>query len=260
MAELKTRKVESRPKYLVPVLQSAFRLLEEVSRGGSLTLNEAVQRTGIPKSTVFRVFSTFQHLGVVIRDEEGKSYRLGYGLPGLLTTGEDSEALRRAALPHMIRLRDEFGETVNLGKLQQDKVVYLEVVPSEFALRFSERPGATIAVHATSLGRCILAYSPPSVVDSLIGGRPLAKLTENTIIDEKKLRAELLLIRRQGYAIESEENAHQATCIGAPILNANGEAVAAVSMSGPIHRFRPHRDKRVIAALKKAASEISGVR
>jgi IclR family acetate operon transcriptional repressor len=189
---------------------------------------------------VFRVFSTLQHLGVLIRDEADKTYRLGYGVPGLLTAGEDLETLRRAALPQMINLRDLFGETVNLGKLQHDKVVYLEVVPSESALRFSERPGATVAVHASSLGRAILAFSSASV--------------------EAQLRTELATVRRRGYSIEVEETALQAVCVGAPILNPYGEAVAALSLSGPIHRFRPQKDKKIIAALRKAAAEISGVR
>lgn len=250
----------SPPRYLVPVLQSAFRLIEEVSRAGSLSLNEAVLRTRIPKSTVFRVFSTLQHLGVLIRDEGDKTYRLGYGVPGLLTAGEDLETLRRAALPQMINLRDQFGETVNLGKLQHDKVVYLEVVPSESALRFSERPGATVAVHASSLGRAILAFSSPSVVDGLIAGRPLPALTAKTITDETQLRTELTAVRRRGYSVEVEETALQAICVGAPILNPHGEAVAALSLSGPIHRFRPQKDKKIIAALRKAAAEISGVR
>ena len=247
-------------RYLVPVLQSAFRLLEEVSRAGALTLQEAVRRTGIPKSTVFRVFSTLQHLGVLIRDESEKSYRLGYGVPGLLTAGEDLETLRRAALPQMIRLRDQFGETVNLGKLQHDKVVYLEVVPSESALRFSERPGATVALHASSLGRAILAFSPPAVVDGLIGGRPLTALTAKTITDEAKLRQELATVRLQGYSLEVEESAMQAVCVGAPILDRNGKAVAGLSLSGPIHRFRPQEDGTIIAALRAATAEISGVR
>lgn len=250
----------SPPRYLVPVLQSAFRLIEEVSRAGTLSLNEAVLRTGIPKSTVFRVFSTLQHLGVLIRDEAEKTYRLGYGVPGLLTAGEDLETLRRSALPHMISLRDLFGETVNLGKLQHDKVVYLEVVPSESALRFSERPGATVAAHASSLGRAILAFSNSAVVDGLIAGRPLVALTAKTITDEMLLRAEIANVRRLGYSVEVEESALQATCVGAPILNTHGEAVAALSLSGPIHRFRPQKDKKIIAALRKAATEISGVR
>jgi IclR family acetate operon transcriptional repressor len=250
----------SSTRYLVPVLQSAFRLLEEVSRAGALTLQEAVLRTGIPKSTVFRIFSTLQHLGVLIRDESEKSYRLGYGVPGLLTAGEDLETLRRAALPQMIRLRDRFGETVNLGKLQHDKVVYLEVVPSESALRFSERPGATVAVHASSLGRAILAFSPAAVVDGLIAGRPLAALTARAITAEPELRRELELVRRQGYSLEVEETALQAVCVGAPILGRNGEAVAALSLSGPIHRFRPQEDPQIVTALREAAAEIGGVR
>ena len=231
-----------------------------MSRAGALTLQEAVLRTGIPKSTVFRIFSTLQHLGVLIRDESEKSYRLGYGVPGLLTAGEDLETLRRAALPQMIRLRDRFGETVNLGKLQHDKVVYLEVVPSESALRFSERPGATVAVHASSLGRAILAFSPAAVVDGLIAGRPLAALTALTITGEPELREELGLVRRQGYSLEVEETALQAVCVGAPILGRNGEAIAALSLSGPIHRFRPQEDPQIVTALREAAAEIGGVR
>jgi IclR family acetate operon transcriptional repressor len=209
---------------------------------------------------VFRIFSTLQHLGVLIRDESEKSYRLGYGVPGLLTAGEDLETLRRAALPQMIRLRDRFGETVNLGKLQHDKVVYLEVVPSESALRFSERPGATVAVHASSLGRAILAFSPAAVVDGLIAGRPLAALTARAITAEPELRRELELVRRQGYSLEVEETALQAVCVGAPILGRNGEAIAALSLSGPIHRFRPQQDPQIVTALREAAAEIGGVR
>ena len=256
---MKSTSSATQPRYLVPVLQSAFRLLEEVSRAGTLTLGEAVVRSGIPKSTVFRIFSTLQHLGVLIRDEADKTYRLGYGVPGLLTAGEDLETLRRAALPHMIRLRDAFGETVNLGKLQHDKVVYLEVVPSESALRFSERPGATVTVHASALGRAILAFSPPAIADSLIAGRPLAALTEKTVTNEAALRAELAKIKRQGYAIETEEVALQATCLGAPILNSRGEAIAGLGLSGPIHRFLPRKDRKIITALRKAAAEISGL-
>jgi len=159
----------------------------------------------------------------------------------------------------MIRLRDAFGETVNLGKLQHDKVVYLEVVPSESALRFSERPGATVTVHASALGRAILAFSPPAIADSLIAGRPLAALTEKTVTNEAALRAELAKIKRQGYAIETEEVALQATCLGAPILNSRGEAIAGLSLSGPIHRFLPRKDRKIITALRKAAAEISGL-
>jgi DNA-binding IclR family transcriptional regulator len=167
-----------------------------------------------------------------------------------------TEALRRIALPYMLKLRNTFGETVNLGELHHDTVVYIEVVPSEYALKLSERPGATVWALSTALGRSILAFSPSGMVESLIHGRELPALTPFTITDPAKLTREFEKVRSQGYAIEYEESALQATCIGVPILNSEGRAVAALSISGPTHRFRPSQDDTIAASLLEAAREI----
>jgi DNA-binding IclR family transcriptional regulator len=156
----------------------------------------------------------------------------------------------------MLQLRNTFGETVNLGALQHDTVVYVEVVPSEYALRLSERPGATVGAFSTALGRCVLAFSPVGVAESLLRGRDLPSLTPFTITDPAKLRRELEKIRVQAYAIECEESALQATCIGVPLLNADRCAVAALSISGPTHRFRPAQDDSITSALLEAARNI----
>jgi IclR family acetate operon transcriptional repressor len=243
-------------RYLIPVVKSTFRIITELAQGHPLSLNEATQRTGIPKSTAFRVLATLQHLGVVVRDGSEKKYRLGRMLNELARETSMTETLRRIALPHMLKLRDLFGETVNLGELQHDKVVYVEVVPSEYALRLSERPGATVWALSTSLGRCILAFSPPDMVDNLIGKRKLPMLTQHTITSPKKLKQELENIREQGYAVECEESALQATCVGVPILNRQGMAVSALSISGPTHRFQPVEDKKAVVALLEAARAI----
>jgi DNA-binding IclR family transcriptional regulator len=98
-----------------------------------------------------------------------ESISLPAGLATLSSEHATSEAIRRVALPFMLRLRDEFGETINLGVLRLDKVKYIEVVPSEYALRFSEKPGSSVEVHASALGKVLLAYASPEVVQSLIG-------------------------------------------------------------------------------------------
>jgi DNA-binding IclR family transcriptional regulator len=85
-------------------------------------------------------------------------------------------------------------------------------------------------------------------------------LTARTITAEPELRRELELVRRQGYSLEVEETALQAVCVGAPILGRNREAIAALSLSGPIHRFRPQQDPQIVTALREAAAEIGGVR
>lgn len=243
-------------RYLVPVVVSTFRVLDRLAGQTSASLHELSLSTGIPKSTVFRVLATLQHLELVRRDEPSKTYRLSAKSPGQALGMPTTEGLRRAALPYMLELRNEFGETVNLGHLQHDRVVYIEVVPSEFALRLSERPGASVEAYCTALGRSILAFGPPGAAQSVLGKRTLPRLTPQTLVEPALILEELARIREQGYAVEREEGALQATCLGAPILGADGFAVAALSVSGPTYRFSPMDNKKLLRALRQAAREI----
>jgi DNA-binding IclR family transcriptional regulator len=241
---------------MVPVVRSTFRILEELSKSGALALNEVTQRTGISKSTVFRILTTLTQLGYVVRDS-GRSYYVSQAMGDLVTAEAGTEAIRRAALPQMLALRDQYGETVNLGQLEFDKVAYVEVVPSEYALRLHERPGATVCLHASALGKAILAFSDEELASSLILGRELQMFTRNTITDPEELRSELKRVRERGYAFDRGETSLLATCVAAPILNASGTAVAAISISGPTSRFNPRKDAGVIESLLKATSAIS---
>ena len=235
---------------------STFRLLDRLSSHTSASLHELSTSTGIPKSTVFRLLATLQHLDIVKRDELAKAYRLTAKSPGQALGMPSSEMLRRVALPFMLELRNEFGETVNLGHLQHDRVVYIEVVPSEFALRLSERPGATVEAYCTALGRSILAFSAEGVAESILGKKQLPRLTPHTMVDPKTILKELEQIRVQGYASETEEGALQATCLGAPILDDHNLAIGAISISGPTYRFAPLANAKLLKALRRAAREI----
>ena len=253
----RSKSLPSNPsRYLVPVVVSTFRLLDRLSGHTTASLHELSTTTGIPKSTVFRLLATLQHLDIVKRDETSKVYRLSAKSPGQALGLPGTEALRRAALPYMLDLRNEFGETVNLGYLQHDRVVYIEVVPSEFALRLSERPGASVEAYCTALGRSILAFSAEGVAASIVGKKMLPTVTPHTMVEPQLILEELARIRQQGYAVESEEGALQATCLGAPILDAQGLAVAALSISGPTHRFSPLANKKLLRALRRATREI----
>jgi DNA-binding IclR family transcriptional regulator len=243
---------------MVPVVKSTFRILEELSATGALGLNDITQRTKIPKSTVFRILTTLHSLGYVIRDGK-REYCVSPTLVDLAGDQANTDVLRRAALPWMVKLRNESGETVNLGQLQFDKVVYLEVVPSEFALRLSERPGATVLPHASALGKAILAFSPPGLVDSLIRAHELSALTRSTITEPAAVLEELRRVRDRGYAFDKGETSSLATCVGAPIVNEHGCAIAAMSISGPTSRFNPRRGSPVIERLLRATADISRV-
>jgi DNA-binding IclR family transcriptional regulator len=243
-------------KYSVPVVQSTFRILEELSRAEALGVSELAERTRIPKSTVFRILNTLHDLGYLVRDSE-RTYMVSFALAQLGSNEGTSTGLRNLALPYMLDLRKQYGETVNLGVLNLDKVMYAEVVPSEFALRLQETRGATVLIHASALGKAILAFSPPGLVRTLIQGRKLELVTQNTICDTGEFMMELKRVRATGFAFDRGETSLLACCVAAPILSANGIAAAAISISGPASRFNPRKDSAVIASLLQACTEIS---
>jgi DNA-binding IclR family transcriptional regulator len=246
----------STQKYMVPVVRSTFKILEELSRTGALGLAEITERTGISKSTVFRILSTLTSLGYIVRDAD-RNYFVSHTMGDLVSAEAGIEAIRRAAMPHMLALRDRFGETVNLGHIQVDKVSYIEVVPSEYALRLHERPGATVGLHASALGKVILAFSDEELATSLLHGRELPTMTRHTITNPADLMTEIRRAHERGYAFDRGETSTLATCVAAPILNAAGIAIAAISISGPTSRFNPRKDAPVIESLLKAAADIS---
>ncbi len=243
-------------KYMVPVLRSTFQILGELAIAGTLSLNDLVMRTGLPKSTVFRILRSLHQLGYVLRNEQQRTYWLSPKFGDLSHAGAWSEPLRRAARPHMLKLRDESGETVNLGLLDLDRVMYIEVIPSVHPLRLCERPGGWDYVHSSALGKAMLAFAPPEYVDSLLKDRRLQALTPKTITDTSRFRAELDQVRHCGYALDMEETTLLGNCIGVPILDPTGGAVAAISISGPTSRFDPRNDE-LIGALRAEAAAIS---
>jgi DNA-binding IclR family transcriptional regulator len=246
---------ETAGKYHVPVVRSTFRILEELASSEPLGLKEVTAKTGIAKSTVFRILSTLVHMGYVIRDA-GRNYHVSPVMGRLANENASSETLRSLALPYMLELRDTYGETVNLGVKHFDSVTYLEVVPSEFALRLQESRGASVPAHASALGKAILAFSPSSVVEQFAHGYPLESITPNTITRPEELLTELKRVRSAGFAFDHSEGSLLAVCVGAPILDAEGNALAAMSISGPASRFNPKKDAPVIMSLLRATKEI----
>jgi IclR family acetate operon transcriptional repressor len=251
-----TKPAEQDGKYSVPVVRSTFRILEELAHSKPLGLKEITQNTRIAKSTVFRILNTLVQIGYVIRDSN-RDYRISPVLGRLVNEEALNEELRRLALPHMLELRNKYGETVNLGVQQLDKVTYIEVVPSEFALRLQESRGASVPAHASALGKAILAFSTQDVIEQLVRHNHFESITPNTITRPDDLLAEIKRVRAAGFAVDRGEGSLLAVCIGAPILDGQGKAAAAMSISGPASRFNPKRDSPVVASLLKATMEIS---
>jgi IclR family acetate operon transcriptional repressor len=127
--------------------------------------------------------------------------------------------------------------------------------PHEF--RLSSRVGTRRSLHVTALGKALAAFLPAEPRENILSTITFQQATPRTIMNLVQFRQELEKIRRQGYAVDDEEAVQGARCVSAPILNADREPIAAVSVSGPVTRVSPNQVAALAGAVTSAARAIS---
>jgi DNA-binding IclR family transcriptional regulator len=193
---------------------------------------------GLDKGTVSRLLRTLVSAGWVRQDAGTRRYRLSSKILRLAANVRVHLDLRVAAAPYLPRLRDRLGETVHLGVMEDQGVVYLEKLESPSSIQLVSRVGQVMPLHSTSLGKAILAALPEAECESRIARMDFAPRTDRTIISAAVLREELELTRTRGYAIDDRENEPLGACVAAAIMGPTGRPVGAISVSGPHYRIR----------------------
>ena len=242
--------------YYIEVLGKALHILDVFveAQKPRLTLQELSNASQLNKNTVFRVLHTLTEHAYLVK--RALHYELG---PKLLDLSNGS--MRRRDLvavcgPFLDSLRGEFSETVNLGVLEGGQIRYVDVRESPHRFRLAERVGGSDFLHCTALGKAWLAYLPFEEARRLLNEQGLTRLTERTIVTISRMKTELAQIRKQGYAVDAEESMPGAYCVGAPVLDAGGAPVAAVSISGLTTRFNGGSLAQASAALLNAVAAI----
>jgi IclR family acetate operon transcriptional repressor len=234
------------------VLAKAFRVLDAFGSDATvLTLSDLARRAHLPKSTAHRI--VVQLLGWGGLERAGAGFRLGTHLFELGNMVPPSRRLREAALPFMEDLYESAHETVHLGVLEGDEVLYLEKIGGHRQVRVPTAVGARMPLHCTALGKAILAFSPPDLLDRVLT-KGLARRTSYTITVPAVLRAELATVALEGVAFDREESVLSVACTAAPVVDRAGGAVAALSVTGATTRFDP---QRLAPAVKTAALGLS---
>ena len=224
--------------------------------GRELPLVEVCRIVGLPKPTVYKYLHTFMAAGFVMYDPVCECYWLGPNTWSLGRTVDPSLRVREVARPIMHLLRDRFGETVNLGVLYGDEVVYLEMALSRKVLRTQATIGSHDPAFSTSLGRAMIAFLPQDRWCKHIPHQ-MSQRTAHTIASLESLLAELEKTRKRGYAVEREENEAGAVCLGAPIFDQDGHVIAALSLSAPTTRVALSIETEVGEAVVSSAYDIS---
>jgi len=245
-------------RYTVDAAAKALELLMAFSFSEPrLSLAALAARTGIPRATAFRLLSTLEGAGFVVK--ESGDYRLGIKCFVLGNIAAANLDLRQVAQPHLGALRDLTGETTHIAVLDHWQVVYLERLPSPKPVGFMRsRAGAILPAYCTGLGKVLLASRPEQDVAAWAATQTFKAWTPQTITARKRLIEELRAIRARGYAVDEQEHELGVRCIAAPVRNHQGEVVAAISVAGPTERMpRTLVGSDMAKAVVAAAQEIS---
>ena len=248
-------------RYRVAAVEKALAVLEIFAEPPHrFTLSEVAARTGMSSNQIFRLLQTLSAAGWLRHAQDSRLYSLGprpFGLVRALFLGNELVVAGREPLQWA---HDETRETVALLALDSDgSTTCVDVRESSHPLMVAQMLGARSPEnHAGAAARVFLAAKPDAGVERFLTSHgPLERLTPWTIVDPDQLRADLIQVRQQGYAVSDQEVAVGMYGVAAPIYDRREALVGAITLSAPILRAGPDEQARHIVAVTEAARRIS---
>ncbi|WP_207589942.1 IclR family transcriptional regulator domain-containing protein [Halomontanus rarus] len=226
----------NRAKNPVKTTTTTFTIVEALKELGSCGVTELANHLKLPKSTVHNYLSTLEQEEYV--KKEGNTYSVGIRFLELGAYARDCMQIYDIAKPEVDRLADETRELANLMIEEHGHGVYIHQAKGEQAVQVDSYVGTRVDLHATALGKSILAHLPEDRVDTIVDNHGLPQRTKRTVSTREELEEELELVRERGYATDDEERLKGLRCVAAPIQTSDGRVLGAVSASGPVNRMQ----------------------
>lgn len=228
-------------------------ILEAFAAGDiGLNLTEICRRAELPLATGHRLVGELTGGGFLERQADG-TYRVGMRLWRIGVQASVVSGLRELALPHMEELYEGTRENVQLAVLRDGRALYVERLRGPRSIPVLTRVAGELPLHATGVGKILLAYAPERLREAVLAAR-LSAHTEHTITDPDRLRSHLAEVRRIGYAITREEMTLGSCSVAAPVLDAEERVVAALSI---VAHNRGADLRRLVPAVVAAARALS---
>ena len=238
-------------------LDRAMEVFEYLSATQGKPLSVLAAETGQSAATLYRILVTLEGRGLVEFEASEQVWHIG---PQAFVIG--ARFLRRTSLversrPILRRLMETTGETANLGIEKNGMVLFLSQVETHESIRAFFPPGTLSPMHASGIGKALLAQMDVDRFDRWFKDHPPERFTEHTLLDRDSLSEALQGIRQNGYSIDGEEKNLGMRCIAAPVFDINREAVAGISVSGPTSRVGTAEIEVLSQAVMTAASELT---
>jgi DNA-binding IclR family transcriptional regulator len=245
-------------KYVVKVLEKAMRILDVYSRTeNAFTLDDLTKRTGLDKSTVFRILRTMEKNGYIRYDQEEGFYRLGLRFLELGGIVYSSTSVRRSASPHLDAVARSLKATILVGVIIDDQFSYIDKREGDSILRIPAYLGAKMPPSDSFLGLTLLAFMDPSEMKRLLGQYPPKKQTERKETRLREVEAKLDTTKQQGYLLDRGEFFEGVVQIGVPIRGVAGNTVAALGACLQEFRTQDEAIERALQELTETAKAIS---
>ncbi len=220
-------------------------------------LAELARSTGLPLGTLHRITDALAASGLLRRDAETRAFRLGSHLLQLARRSWEDFDLRGAAEPEMRQLHETFSETVSLAVLLDGGVVLIDKIEGTNALRTAPPLGQRLPLHASAIGKTVLAALEPAEKVKALAALDLVPLTPTTIADRATLAAHLAMMEARRYAVEDEEQVVGVRAVAAAILNQRGAPIGAIGLSGSAKGLSLDRLFDIGSEIAEAALRIS---
>ena len=239
-------------------LVRGLKLLEYLSLSpGGLALSELAEMAELAPSTTHRLLQALQSQGFVSQENEQGLWRIDVKTFRIGNSFLEARDVVAQSRPFLRRLTAETGETANLGIRDGATAVFLAQHESPQMMRMITRLGSRAPLHASGVGKALLAWMAEDDRKQLLDHHDLAKVTTNTLAAAPELQQEIARIRTQGFACDREEHAIGLHCVAACIHDQHGQPLAAISVSGPVARIPESRLPALGELVKATAAEIT---
>src|SRR5258708_3116852 len=239
-------------------VERALAMLEAVAQEPEGLSNADISRKlKIPKSSASYILRTLEKQAYPKPDPGTGKYRVGLKILRLSRGALSGLDVREVALPIMRHLMEKTNLTCHLAILDGPEAVYIEKVEPQGFIKMDTWVGRRMRVHATSVGKALVAYIAQERLEKILADSGMEKRTPKTITTLARLLKDLEKVRAQGYAIDDEENNMVARCLGAPVFNQHGVIEASLGVSGTINQVNAQTIPRIVENLKDAARHLS---
>lgn len=220
-------------------------------------ISELAELSGMLKSSIHNIVTTFEVCGFLGKNPENNKYRLGIKLLQLNNTLYMTNDLRKTVRPYIERISSHCSESVYFAIPSENEVVYMDAVYPSGLMTGRSIIGIKAPLYCTGIGKAILSHFEASRIDEVITSGLIA-FTPNTITKREQLLEELELIKARGYSIDNMEHEYGIKCVAVPVRSIRGNVIGAISVSAPSLRFTDENIREYAEFLINIGNELMG--